>query len=844
MTGGVEAGPDLIGRDAEVAAIRETLAADGTLVVTGEAGVGKTALVRAATAGTDRQRFEGGGLATLAWMPYLPLTRATHLDLAGDADWAAAQVERAVGPDVLFVDDLQWADAGTISVVERLVGRIAIVAAIRSDADEGQAVLESLLGAGARRLHLEPLSPETAVALARRAHPDVGAERARRIAAQAGGNPLLIEQLTGADPSPSLRLAVAARLRDVSPADRATLGLLVLADRPMPSDLVDAPVDRLVDRGFVVATPAGLTVRHTLLADAVEATLDEVDRRSIHARLAGLLPTPGERARHMLAAGDRERAHEAALAAVATATSPGERAAHLGLAAAAADGGDADRLRIDAAAALRTAGDLDGAVAALDAVVGTGPETLGRAEAIRARVCWSSGDPEGMRAAIERGLASIAGRGSVAEAMLRAEAVVVTALVDGHFEQGLEDASAAIVLAERSGADLIRPLLLRATILTGLGLPGWTEALERVMDAAREAGDPETELSAANNLVAGQEMHGDPEAGRSLAQSMALRAHDLRLTGWERQFEAMLTNLDLHAGNLEATVDRAETLLEDPLDPLAAQQVALADACALVDLGRFEAARDILDPLLATASDDVSGQGGVLHILAEAALWSGRPDEALQRVAAYARFDGSEYPTSYLVDVVAGWAAVDAEVPIPPRIAFMEPSGMLIGAAHERVGIEALVAGDLDAAATAFDEAAGAYVGYHRRGAVRARWAAAETRRRSGLTDEARVALESVEVDAAAQGFAPLLGRVRRSLRLLGVRRSTSGAASVAAGAGPRLTAREQEIVRLVAAGASNVEIARRLGLGRPTVARLLSSAMSRLGVDSRAQVAAQLEQV
>lgn len=52
-------------------------------------------------------------------------------------------------------------------------------------------------------------------------------------------------------------------------------------------------------------------------------------------------------------------------------------------------------------------------------------------------------------------------------------------------------------------------------------------------------------------------------------------------------------------------------------------------------------------------------------------------------------------------------------------------------------------------------------------------------------------------------------------------------------------TGREREIVRLVAGGASNVEIARRLGLGRPTVARLLSSAMDKLGVDSRGQVAA-----
>lgn len=39
--------------------------------------------------------------------------------------------------------------------------------------------------------------------------------------------------------------------------------------------------------------------------------------------------------------------------------------------------------------------------------------------------------------------------------------------------------------------------------------------------------------------------------------------------------------------------------------------------------------------------------------------------------------------------------------------------------------------------------------------------------------------------------------------------------------------------------GLTNVEIARRLGLGRPTVARILASAMMKLGVSSRAQLAA-----
>jgi DNA-binding CsgD family transcriptional regulator len=50
-----------------------------------------------------------------------------------------------------------------------------------------------------------------------------------------------------------------------------------------------------------------------------------------------------------------------------------------------------------------------------------------------------------------------------------------------------------------------------------------------------------------------------------------------------------------------------------------------------------------------------------------------------------------------------------------------------------------------------------------------------------------------------------------------------------------RLTAREREVLRLVERGRTNSEIARRMGIRRPTVARHLSNAMDKLGAESRA---------
>ena len=109
--------------------------------------------------------------------------------------------------------------------------------------------------------------------------------------------------------------------------------------------------------------------------------------------------------------------------------------------------------------------------------------------------------------------------------------------------------------------------------------------------------------------------------------------------------------------------------------------------------------------------------------------------------------------------------------------------------------------------------------------------------RRTGDQENAIVGLRGVLDDAGTAGFEPLVARLRRSLRLAGVRETatTSQRSSTATG----LTARERELVALVELGLTNAEIARRLGLGRPTVARILASAMTKLGVSSRAQLAA-----
>src|SRR5207253_7302034 len=95
----------------------------------------------------------------------------------------------------------------------------------------------------------------------------------------------------------------------------------------------------------------------------------------------------------------------------------------------------------------------------------------------------------------------------------------------------------------------------------------------------------------------------------------------------------------------------------------------------------------------------------------------------------------------------------------------------------------------------------------------RCRWGAGEALVRAGRHADAVRVLEDVEARAEQFEFAPLLGRLRRSLRLAGVRRSAPRTVN------GDVTAREREILDLVAKGLSNPEIAPRLGIGTPTVA-------------------------
>lgn len=247
----------LVGRDAELADLAGYLAAYRPTVLVGEPGVGKTTLLRAAAAAAGGPVLEGGALATLSWMELLPLRRALGRPLVDDAAAVAAEVECAVGAGVLLVDDVQWADPATAEVLTLLAGRGRLLAAARL-ADPGtDPMLDRLCDAGFGQIDVEPLDIEDAASVARRLRPDLSASGVDRLVRRAGGNPLLLSELSATgDPSPSLRLALAARLRQLDVEGRGAFGMLALAGRPLSThDLGSPGVKSLVSAASTAAGP-------------------------------------------------------------------------------------------------------------------------------------------------------------------------------------------------------------------------------------------------------------------------------------------------------------------------------------------------------------------------------------------------------------------------------------------------------------------------------------------------------------------------------------------------------------------------------------------------------------
>jgi DNA-binding NarL/FixJ family response regulator len=108
----------------------------------------------------------------------------------------------------------------------------------------------------------------------------------------------------------------------------------------------------------------------------------------------------------------------------------------------------------------------------------------------------------------------------------------------------------------------------------------------------------------------------------------------------------------------------------------------------------------------------------------------------------------------------------------------------------------------------------------------------AEVLRASGRTAESRTLLESARATATELGAAPLLGSLGRGGEVRQPRSADSRRDTA-------LTARELEILSLVAQGRSNGEVARQLFISVKTVSVHVSNILAKLGAAGRTEAAA-----
>lgn len=371
--------PRVVGRDHEISRLDELLArvADGTagaVVIEGEAGIGKTALLtswmaRAARnamvlfgrcdelgaelplqpvvdalashlTGLGRKEADalvGDDIATLGPLlgmsttgPRGSATRVTDMTAGRSQLFVAiaGAMARSAGdrPLVLVVDDLHQAAPGTAEFLAFCLRRVPRVLVVCTRRPDSGADLPD-----ARRIALGPLDLADVVAL-------VGTERGPMLYQRSGGHPLFLRELTrtvaGELPS-SLVSAVRVRLDELGEPVRcievaAVCGTEV--DAPLVAAITQQTVTDVLDSleqaaraGLLQPRGAALAFSHDLVREAIEAGLSPTRRVAIHrAAVVALAGRPHvdalTLARHARLGGD------AAVAAAALITAAGAAA--------------------------------------------------------------------------------------------------------------------------------------------------------------------------------------------------------------------------------------------------------------------------------------------------------------------------------------------------------------------------------------------------------------------------------------------------------------------------------------------------------------------------------------
>ncbi len=841
-------------------ALAEAAAGRGRMVLLGgEAGAGKTALLREFCAADLPARVLWGACERLftprALGPFLDIAQDTELELTGFApnrrvphELLAALVAelRREFPTVLVVEDVHWADEGTLDVVKLLARRIEALPVLalvsfRDDQLTAAAPLQIVLGelAGARaaeRRHIPPLSLDAVRTLA-----DASGVDARRLFEKTRGNPFFVTEAlaaTDVDVPETVRDAVLARTAQLAPAPRRLLEAAAVVPSRTELWLLEAvggadftELEACLGSGMLVHRDDSILFRHELARLAIDDAIAPDRRVALHRDVLRALSTsahgpvdPARLSHHADAADDVE-------AVLRYAPAAGERAARLCVHREAAEQ-FARALRYGAALTPDRRAELSerrSYECYLSAQIAESIEARRDALALHqergdrvregdsrrwlSRLAWFAADRVTAVREAHRAVELLESAPPGRELAMAYSNAAQLSMLACDVGEALECGALAIELAERLGETEI---LVHALNNVGAAevrgrLPGGVAKLERSLALAQEADFEEHVARGYTNLGAGQVWARDyASADRNLSLGIAYCAeHDL--DSWRLYMTGWLARLRFEQGRWDEAAENATAVLREPDVPAPSRITPLAT------LGRLRARR----------GDPHSWE------LLDEALELARASDELQRLAPVA----AARAEAHWLDGAAASVAAETDETLALAVALDDPWAIgELWAMRRRAGIEDRVdpgaaaapfalelTGKWEAAADAWEDLGCPY---------EAALAGAE----SG--DEA--ALRNALATCQRLGAVPATRELIQRLRSAGVRSIARGPRRSTIDNPAQLTSRQVEILELLAAGLTNAEIAGRLYITPKTVAHHVSAILGKLGVRSRREAAAE----
>ncbi len=825
-----------------------------TAMVCGQAGIGKTALVTRLAAEAGDVRVLWGGCEAL----YSPRPLGPLYDMAGALGRSMramlatqghggelfsallADLEPSATPALLVFEDLHWADAATLDLVKYLARRIHRVPALlvltyRDDELGEQHPLRLLLGDlptdTTVRVPLSPLSEAGVAELARQARC-----AADGLHAATGGNPFFVTEALRAEGLPAtVRDAVLARAMRQPPAVRDLIELVAIVPARLEVSVAAAllacgreEVSAALASGLLESDGRWYFYRHELARIAIEQAIPAPMARALHARMVQHLECEGD----TLVGSLSRLVHHAAGAGASAAV---RQYAPQAAAQAAQQGAHREAASLYATA-LAHAADLP-------------PAARAALLEQRAYQCYLTGQTEDAVAAYQsaldlwRALGEVLPQGRALRWLSRlywllarvpeAEACADDAVA--LLERMPESTELAWALSNRSQLHMLSARMDEA-ILWG----------SRAIALAQRLGDTEVLVHALNNTGSAQYQVGRADGRAPLEQSLKLALDQ----GMVDQAARAYMNL----------VAIAVTSRDYPTAQRAIQEANRYDAARDLDMmasyvpachaqldfeqGRWDNAADLAASVLTRRTAALIARVPALSVLARLRMRRAEPgaDTALAQATALALQSGQLLRLAFV-------AAAHGEA-LWLRVGSADSRDLLLDTyALANASRYARAIGELDAwlrrLGIAHAPPAVVEAPYAMQSA--GRWQeAADAWERLGCPYEQALALlegDEAGMRAALALFASLgasasAKRCRAHLQEAGVRGLARGPRATTAANPSGLTARELQILALLAQGLTNGEIASRLVRSEKTVSHHVAAVLGKLDVRSRTEAA------